>query len=356
MAAIADAGLNRADIDGLSTYPVLAPFTEPDKEIITVPSMQRAMELTGRVKWFSESQEGMIGAGVAAAYHALRSGACDYALVWRALYMPKNGRYNQSPPSAVGGHAQFTGPYGMSSYNGLFSALYSRYFDLYQGNREKLSTIATAQRSWANKNPDALFKDIALSKDEYMNARMLSDAVCLFDCDIPLDGASAIVMTTADRAKDLDSPAAFVTGIVQGGPQEAELWDLEAVQSSMAHLGGRIWSESGLSPADMDAAMLYDGFSLFPVLWAEGLGFCGAGEGLDFIQDGRIAPGGALPMNTGGGSLSQGRLHGLGHVIEAARQVTGRAGDRQVPGAKHAVATVAFNINGMALTVSSDAP
>lgn len=352
--AIADAGLTLDHIDGLSTYPILAPFAEPDTEVVGVQSMQRALQLSGRVKWYSEVQEGMIGGGVVAAYHAIRSGACDYAIVWRALHMPKVGRYNAAPPTHVSGHSQFTVPYGLTGYNGLFSALYSRYFDLYGGNREKLSTVAVTQRAWSNLNDDALFADVPLTKDDYMSARMLSDAMCLYDCDVPIDGACAIVITSGERAKDLEGTPAYIRSIVQGGPHEAELWDLEAVNQSMAHIGGRLWNGSGFTPDDMDTAMLYDGFSLFPVLWTEGLGFCEFGEGLDFIQGGRIGKGGSLPMNTGGGSLSQGRLHGLAHVIEAARQVKGQAGERQVPGARHAVATVAFNFNGMATIVSSD--
>ncbi|MGB8195494.1 MAG: thiolase family protein [Acidimicrobiales bacterium] len=354
--AIAEATLEVDQVDGLSTYPVLAPFTRPDIEIVTVPSMQEALHLDDRVKWYCEPHEGMIGSGVVAAYHALRSGACDYALVWRALHMPKAGRYNAPPPMEVPDAFQFSAPYGLTGWNGLFSALYTRYFELNGGSREKLATLAVTQRSWANKNPDAFFHDVPLSVDEYMSSRMLSDVMCLYDCDVPIDGACAIVMTTAERAKDLDVTPAYITDIIQGGPKEAQLWDLESAAGSMRHIANRLWASTGLGPDDIDAAMLYDGFSLFPILWLEGLGFCAPGEGLDFIQDGRIGVGGQIPLNTGGGSLSQGRLHGLSHMIEAARQVAGKAGERQVPNARHALATVSFNNGGTALAVSSSEP
>lgn len=353
LAALADAGVDVRDVDGLSTYPVLAPQTTPDKEIITVSSLQTALGLDYRVRWYGEAQEGMAGASVVDAYHALRSGACDIALVWRALHMPK-GRYTAPPPERVGGSAQFIAPYGLAGYNGLFSGLYSRYFDLYGGSREKLAALPVAQRAWANLHADALFRDVPLTREDYLSSRMLTDAMCLYDCDVPIDGACAIVMCTAERAQELGARAAYINGIVQGGPNHAELWDLEAVQRSMRFLGERIWSATGLSASDMDAAMLYDGFSLFPILWMEALGFCAEGEALDYIQNGRIAPGGSMPINTGGGSLSQGRLHGLAHVIEAARQVTGKAGAGQVAGARNAMATVAFNMNGMALVVGAD--
>jgi acetyl-CoA acetyltransferase len=352
--AVADAGIALDQVDGLATYPVLAPQTEPDIELVTVPSMQEVLQLHGKVRWYCEPHEGMAGAGVVAAYHALRSGACEYAIVWRALHMPKTGRYNAAPPREVSGHSQFLTPYGLQSYNALFSMLYTRYFELYGASREMLAPVAVHQRVGANLNEDAVFRDVPLSVDDYLGARMITDAMCLYDCDIPIDGACAIVMTTGDRAKDLDASPAWIKGIVAGGPREAELWDLEAVQSSMDLLSARLWKSTGLGPGDMDAAMLYDGFSLFPVLWLEGLGFCATGEGLEYIQNGRIALGGELPVNTGGGSLSQGRLHGLAHVIEGARQVTGKANRRQVGSARHVVCTVAFNSNGMALVLGAD--
>lgn len=352
LTAIADAGLQKDQIDGLTTYPALAPQTKPDVEIINVPSMQQALQLTGRVRWYAEPHEGMIGGGFVAAYHALRSGACDYALVWRSLHMPAKGRYNQPPPTEAADADQFTVPYGLVGLNGQFSALYTRYFDLYQGNRELLSTLAVNSRRFANMHPESVFRDVPLTAEEYMSSRMLTGAMCLYDCDVPIDGAAAVVMTTEERAKDLDVTPAYISGIVQGGPGWCDLWDLEGAYDSMFQLGGRLWKETGLGPSDMDCAMLYDGFSIFPIMWLEGLGFCERGEALRYIQDGRIGPGGELPLNTHGGSLSHGRLHGISHVIEAADQIRGRAGDRQVPGVDHVVATVALNLTGMAMTVS----
>jgi acetyl-CoA acetyltransferase len=184
-----------------------------------------------------------------------------------------------------------------------------------------------------------------LSLDDYLAARTSSTPMCLYDCDVPVDGATALVVSAAEAAADLRAPVRIeaMAGVVDGRP----LWEQWEDMARVGHAtGAALWARTDLTPRDVDVAQLYDGFTIEVAWWLEALGFCAAGEAGAFVEGGhRIDLGGELPLNTWGGQLSGGRLHAaFGHTAEAVRQLRGEAGERQVVGAE--VAAVS-NVGGI---------
>jgi acetyl-CoA acetyltransferase len=183
-----------------------------------------------------------------------------------------------------------------------------------------------------------------LSVEDYLDSRMISTPICLYDCDVPVDGATAIVVSAAETAADLRAPVRIesMAGVTDGRPSWDQWEDMGRVGYATA---AAMWARTDLRPTDVDAAQLYDGFTIEVVWWLEALGFCGPGEAGAFVEGGtRIDLGGELPLNTWGGQLSGGRLHAaFGHTAEAVRQLRGEAGARQVAGAEVVVVT---NVGG----------
>ena len=340
--AIADAGLEPADIDGLATYPD-QPFrgagNREGEDLVPVSFVVDHLELAPDIQWYAQVSGGMIPAALIEATHALIAGACDYALLWRALHRPQ-GTYGAWRSDEAIGDSQFTAPYGFTSPFQLHAATYQRYMHSYGATREQMATLVTNSRANAQLNEAAFFHGTPMSTDDYMAARMISEPICLFDCDIPIEGCAALVLTTAERARDLPNPPAYIAGYGQHTSPRPRLLvhTLDDYMQCGSSTTDKMWARSGLGPQDVDVAQLYDGFSPSTYYWLEAAGFCPQGEAARFVQDGRIALDGELPVNTFGGSLSEGRLHGMGHLAEAVRQVAGRAGPRQIAGAEVAIA------------------
>jgi acetyl-CoA acetyltransferase len=177
--------------------------------------------------------------------------------------------------------------------------------------------------------------------DDYLAARMISDPLGLYDCDVPIDGSTAVIVSSRETARDLRRTPVKVEAIgcgLRGRPSWDQFDDLTTMAARDA--AAMLWSRTDLKPHDVDIAELYDGFSFLTIVWLEALGFCSKGEGGRFIEGGkRIALDGELPLNTNGGQLSAGRLHGYGFLHEACTQLRGAAGGRQVAGSPE-VATV----------------
>ena len=335
-AALADCGLGYDDIDGLATYP-LAPFLgalQRDGEDVINVGFFLSQPRMKNVVWYSQAGEGLVATALRDATNALISGACNYVLVWRAMYVPL-GTYGRAAMREAGGDQQFTAPYGCMSPLQWHALRYRNYLETYGKKREQMSALVLNSRANANKNPHAIFHDRTLSLEDYQAARMISDPLCLLDCDVPVTGCVAMVLTTAERARDMKNKPAYVAAI----GQQTAVHAARISYTTFDHfdcgkpLADRLWRDAGFGPRDLSAGELYDGFAPSTLYWLESAGFCGRGEALDFIQDGRIAIGGEMPINTFGGSLSEGRLHGMGHVAEAVAQLTDRAGPRQLPGA-----------------------
>jgi acetyl-CoA acetyltransferase len=209
---------------------------------------------------------------------------------------------------------------------------YTRWLEKHGQSREKMATLAVTQRRHTQLNPHAYFYGVPLTREDYFSSRMVAYPFCLYDCDIPVQGAVAIVLTTAERARDLKPRPAYIAGYGQRLAFEVagRIGSLSSYMEGGRSSSRLTWERSGFSPKDVDVAQIYDGFSASVIYGLESYGFCKEGEALDFIQDGRMELDGELPLNTFGGSLGTGRIHGLWHIIEGALQASGRAGERQV--------------------------
>lgn len=317
-AAIRDAGLTKEQIDGYVGCPDApnASAVQADGfDQVSAAYMVNSLGLDG-VAWSIDVGLRPTGA-VAIAAQALISGLCTYALVVRAMYNP-TGRYAESRKAEVPGPDQFSLPYGLGGGGGRHAQMLQRYMHDYGATREELFEVVGAQRRHAQLNPVAYWRDKGLSLEDYMNARWVYEPMCLFDCDIPVTGAGAVVVTAAERARDLPHRPAFVTGYCNVRQPADTIFDL-----------------SGVDRKDVQALQVYDGFSHFVWQWLEKLAFCEVGEAHVFARQETIALGGTLPVNTFGGNLGEGRLHAMGHVREGVMQVMGRCGERQVPELEH---------------------
>jgi acetyl-CoA acetyltransferase len=217
-----------------------------------------------------------------------------------------------------------------------------RHFHEYGTTEEQMAMIAINGRRNAQLNPKAVYRE-PMTLDDYFASRMITTPFRLFDCDAPVDGSTAVVVSRAEHARDVDHPVAGVEAVgtaLRGRPSWDQFDDMTTMAARDA--GAHLWTRTDLTPADVDVAELYDGFSFLSLVWLEALGFCGKGESGAFVEGGqRIARDGELPLNTHGGQLSAGRLHGFGHIHEACLQLRGEAGEHQVPGKQPEVAAVA---------------
>jgi acetyl-CoA acetyltransferase len=236
--------------------------------------------------------------------------------------------------------AEVDGPIGWLLCVGAMSpanwaALHAtRHMHEYGLTKEQLGWVAITQRGHAARNPGAVFTE-PLTMDEYLAARPISTPLSLFDCDVPVDGSVAVVVSAAETASGLRRPVRLES--MGGALRHRPLWDQwDDLTTMAAHdAAEQLWSRTDLRPADLDVAQVYDGFSIFVPMWLEALGVCRPGEGGPFVDGGkRIGLGGELPVNTWGGQLSGGRLHGYGFVAEAVRQLRGEAGAGQVDAAE----------------------
>lgn len=334
LAAIEDAGLRVDDIDGIAAYP--GPM--PGAPGFAGPGVYEVQDALGiDVRWHLSGLEGP--AQISPIIHAalaVAAGLCRHALVYRtvteATASAATGRRGIGSGSAeINGFAAFFIPFGaMSAANWL--ALYARrHMHEFGTKREHLGIIATTARQHAQLNPQAVYRD-PMSMEDYLAARMISEPFGLYDCDAPVDGSTAVVVSPVQTVRDLRQPPVRINA-VGTALHKRPLWDQWGDLTTMAarDAAAHMWSRTELKPSDVDTAQLYDGFSFLALAWIEALGFCGKGEGGPFVENGRIALGGELPMNTWGGQLSGGRLHGFGFVAEAMRQLRGQCGSRQVP-------------------------
>ena len=334
LAAIADAGLRPDDIDGLAAYP--GPIQGGPG--FSGPGIYEVQDALGiDLRWHLSGLEGP--AQIMPVIHAtlaVAAGLCRHALVYRTVTESTAagdaGRRGIGAGSReISGFAAFMIPFGaMSAANWL--ALYARrHMHEFGTTREHLGMIALTDRRHAALNPRAIYRT-PLTLEEYLNARIVSEPFGLYDCDVPVDGSTALVVSTADAARDLPHrPVRF--NAVGTAIRARPLWDQWGDITTMAarDAAAHLWSRTDLKPRDVDTAQLYDGFSFLALAWLEAFGFCGKGESGPFVDGGeRISLGGDLPLNTWGGQLSGGRLHGFGFVAEACRQLRGECGERQV--------------------------
>nr|WP_238994596.1 OB-fold domain-containing protein [Mycolicibacterium chubuense] len=336
-AAVADAGLTFDDIDGLSTYPGLdvAGMGEGGVTKLEGPLGIRPTWINGGMDTFGP------GGSVIAAMTAIATGMARHVLCFRTLWeatfqqLMKEGK--ASPPGGARTDS-FQMPFGALSAAHTLALNAQRHFHRYGTTRETLGWIALNQRANAALNPTAIYRD-PMTMDDYLGARMITTPFGLYDCDVPCDGAVAVVVSAVETAADRPKPPVMIEAV---GTQIIERtdWDQTTLTHEPQVLGqaAHLWTRTSLRPNDVDVAELYDGFTFNCLSWLEALGFCGIGEAKDFLDGGgAIARDGVIPLNTHGGQLSHGRTHGMGLVHEAVTQLRGDAGQRQVDGARVAV-------------------
>ncbi len=331
--AVADAGLTMRDIDGLCTASGGA----------TMWAMP-VIEYLGLRPSYIDST--MIGgssfiAHLLPAMHALQSGQCKAVLV----------AYGSAQRSATFGRREVVAsrkfldpqpyeyPYEPTLPMAAYALSTSRHMHQFGTTRRQLAEVAVAARAWAGKNPEAFMRE-PLSIDDVLAARMVCDPLSVRDACLVTDGGGAIVLVRADRARDLPHKPVYVlgNGTACWNRQISSMHDLTVTAASES--GRLAYAMAGLGPSDIDLLQLYDAFTINVLLFLEDLGFCKKGEGGAFVENGAIAPGGRLPVNTNGGGLScvHPGMYGVFALIEAVRQLRGEAGERQVPGVKTALA------------------
>jgi acetyl-CoA acetyltransferase len=346
LAAIADAGLTPADIDGIATYPgggggAGAGFSGPG-----TPEVQDALRL--EVNWHTGGIEGAAQlAAVVNAVLAVGAGLARHVLVYRTVTesteqgaggrqgigIGAGGGGGGGGVPRMGGAFQWSIPFRAYSAANWLAMNAHRHFHEFGTTPEQLAMIAINARRNAVLNPRAVYRD-PMTLDDYFASRMVTSPFRLYDCDAPVDGSTAVIVSAAGHAGAVDHAVARVEAVgtaLRGRPSWDQFDDMTTMAARDA--GAQLWTRTDLKPADVDVAELYDGFSFLTMCWLEALGFCGVGESGPFVEGGRrIALDGDLPVNTHGGQLSAGRLHGFGFIHEACLQLRGEAGDHQVPG------------------------
>ena len=358
LAAVEDAGLTLDDIDGLCSSPggTVPGFSEGG-----VTDVAEALRI--RPTWISGGAEfpGPAGCAVAAML-AVASGLCRHVLCLRTVWEASHAHLvragwtrSRGGDGGASGMLEWRAPFGAMSAANWIGVNASHYFWRYGGDRAStLAPIALTARANAARNPQAIYTE-PLTLADYLGARMISSPFGLYDCDVPCDGAIAVVVSSIDTVADLRKPPVLVEAV---GTQIADRisWDQGTLSHEPQVLGpaAHLWTRTSLRPEDVNIAELDDGFTFNAVSWLEALGFCGLGEAADFLDGGKtIALDGRLPLNTHGGQLSAGRTHGFGFLQEAMLQLRGEAGDRQVAGARVAVVTTGGGTPGGAILLRS---
>ncbi len=332
-AAVADAGLALGDVDAVATYPGAGTalgwgFGGPSAvEVVDALGLDVAV-LMGNF-------EGPAQVGpVLNACLMVAAGLARHVVVYRTVTEGSaRAEAKQAAEEGTGPRGRWITPFGGGPAPLPFALLAQRHFHDHGTTREQLAQVALVARRHAARNPKALLRE-PLSMDDYLAARMIAEPLCVFDCDVHCDGSTAFVVSHADHAVDAPGPVVHVEAFGTAPAARADhIQQPDLLPGRRA--AAQLWARTELRPADVDVAGLYDGFSILTLLWLEALGFCGEGESGAFVEGGdRIALGGALPVNTDGGQLSGGRLHGLGYLHEVCLQLRGEAGARQVPDAR----------------------
>ncbi len=325
-AAIADAGLKPSDIDGMVTY---STDNNPDVEIARHVGI-------GALRHFSRVHYGggaACGTIVQAAM-AVATGVADAVVCYRAFNERSGRRFGAGvqdlPLAATAERAQFswTTPFGQLTPASWVAMVARRYMHLYGATSEDFGRVAVAGRKHAANNPAAWFYNEPITLEEHQASRWIVDPLHLLDCCQESDGGQALVVVSAERARDLPNTPALIVAGAQGAGEEQ--WTMTsffrddiAQLPEMKVVADELWTSSGLTPADIQTAILYDHFTPYVLMQLEEFGFCGRGEAKDFIADGALEIGGRLPINTHGGQLGEAYIHGMNGIAEAVRQIRG---------------------------------
>ncbi|MFF5254437.1 lipid-transfer protein [Streptomyces leeuwenhoekii] len=334
-AAADDAGIAPSMIDGFVPYPdsvtaedVIPVLGGADVRFTAVSHMGGASSL----------------AGLRLATLAVESGQADFVAVFVARNGSSATRIDQRVRQLTGQayRRELEYPHGMNTPAQWYALACRRHMHEFGTTREALGTVALTMRENAQRNPGAQMYGRKLTMDDYLSAPVIADPYLKYDCCLETDGAAAVIVAREDRLADSRVPGVRIEGIAEGHPDSADdiagRWDI--FNTGLTKAAPRAFGQAGLTPADVDLAYIYDCFTFEVIQQLEEAGFCGRGEGGDFVLDGNIAAGGSLPVNTHGGLLSEGHLTGMNHLVECVRQLRHQAPDgRQVADARVAALT-----------------
>ncbi len=336
--AIADAGLEPGSIDGIMPFPNLATAEEIAASLGCANLRFAATVHTG-------GAAPVASLNIAAA--AVTSGMADYVLLpagWNGYSRTRVRQTVATDVAAIPGGAiarDFYLPYGFVAPPQWYSIIARRHMHEFKTRPEHLGAIAVAMRQHAQRNPAAVMYGRPLTLDDYMASPMLADPYRVLDCCLETDGAAAVIVTSEERARDLPATSVAIVSGASGQPYPAdEITNRrDFFNTGISIAAPQAFGRAGIKPAEVDIAMVYDCFTFEVLQQLEEMGFCKRGEGGEFVEDGRIAPGGELPVNTHGGLMAEAHVLGMNHIIEAVLQLRSAAGERQVANTKTVVVT-----------------
>jgi acetyl-CoA acetyltransferase len=351
-AALDDAGIAPSEVDGLASFTM-----EPNREV----DVARNVGL-GDITFFAQvGYGGGAGCGVVGqAAMAVATGQCSVAVAWRARKRAaKSSRPWAQAPARIDDDWMWSRPFGLLRPVDEVAMLARRYMHEFGATRDHLANIAIAFRKHANRNPAATMCEKPLTREQYMDARWISEPLCLFDNCLETDGALAVVITSAARARDCATVPAYVHAFAQGLPMQHQTminyFTDDPLRGPAWAAARKLWERADVTPADVKVAQLYDAFSPLIPLSLEGYGFCDRGDGAAFTDDGALEwPAGRLPTNTSGGGMSEAYVHGFNLVLEGVRQVRGTS-VCQVDGADVSLVTSGEGVPTSALVLTKEA-
>ncbi len=351
-AAIDDAGLRPADVDGLVTFTL---DSSDEMEVARNVGIERVSMFT-RVPYGG----GASAATVMQAAMAVATGVANAVVCYRAFNERSCRRFGDTGRDLTGVplFMSWYAPYGLLTPASWVALHARRYMHAYGVTNEDFGRIAVVDRAHAATNPDAWFYERPITLADHQASRWIIEPVLrLLDCCQESDGGVAIVVTSAERARDLRHPPAIITAAAQGATFDGEMMtsyyrdDLTGLPE-MGVVGDRLWESSGLRPSDISTAFLYDHFTPFVLMQLEELGFCGRGEAKDYATIERLSLGGELPINTSGGLLGEAYIHGMNGITESVRQIRGTSCN-QVPGVEHVLVTAGTGVPTSGLILSA---
>lgn len=345
--ALTDAGLTPADVDGLVTFDI---DSNPENEVarnLGIPEY----------RFFSRISHG--GGAACALVHqaamAIATGAAEVVVCYRAFNERSGMRFGQArmPQQAPTADAVSRGWYsafGLMTPASWVAMMATRYMHVSGATSRDFGAVSVAARKHAATNPAAWFYKKPITIEEHQASRWIVEPLHLLDCCQESDGGVAIVVTSAERAKDLRQAPVLIQAAAQGaGPDQESMTSLYrdideiATLPEMRIVGQQLWEQAGITPRDVQTAVLYDHFTPFALIQLEALGFCARGEAKDFVKNGNIELGGGLPINTHGGQLGEAYIHGVNGILEGVRQVRGTSVN-QVPNVEHVLVTAGTGV------------
>ncbi|MEU1675762.1 lipid-transfer protein [Streptomyces roseifaciens] len=348
LAALDDAGIPPSQVDAFASY------TMEETDEVEIAKAVGA----GDVTFFARTGFGG-GASCATVAHlatAIATGQASVGVAWRSRKRGSGPRPWTDTRRQLPTPAQWTRPYGLLRPVDEIAMLARRYMHEYGATRDHFFNVALACRNHAGRNPAAIMHGRPLTRETYMTSRWISEPLCLFDNCLETDGALACVVVSADRARDCRRSPVYVHAAAQGLPAQhhgmVNYWNDDPLTGPSWTAARQLWKTADFGPDDVDVAQIYDAFTPLIPLSLEGYGFCGRGEGAAFTEDGALELGGRLPVNTGGGGLSEAYVHGFNLITEGVRQLRGTS-TAQVPGAATCLVTAGEGVPTSALLLRS---